>query len=169
MSKSIKLKNNNYWDSTGVIHNRQLLSDILPIGFLRGTYDVLVNSWSISGTVTDKYLETRYRFKDTLLQLFPTNSHFDRKYILISNLNTSDRTQVHIKLGGVLLRETSVWGTNTINCSLTDFKDVTTIINNLGTGHKNVTTSTVVYDTPAPSTVFAYIQSCKLYVYDIPK
>ena len=29
MSKSIKLKDNNYLDSTGITHNRQLLSDIL--------------------------------------------------------------------------------------------------------------------------------------------
>lgn len=29
MSKSIKLKDNNYWDSTGITHNRGLLSTIL--------------------------------------------------------------------------------------------------------------------------------------------
>ena len=29
MSKSIKLKNNNYLDSKSVVHNKQLLSDIV--------------------------------------------------------------------------------------------------------------------------------------------
>lgn len=29
MSKSIKLKNNNYWDSKGITHNRELLSSVL--------------------------------------------------------------------------------------------------------------------------------------------
>ena len=29
MSKSIKLKDNNYWDSTGITHNKELLSTIL--------------------------------------------------------------------------------------------------------------------------------------------
>lgn len=29
MSKSIKLKNNNYWDSSSIVHNRTKLSDIL--------------------------------------------------------------------------------------------------------------------------------------------
>lgn len=29
MAKSIKLKDNNYIDSTGIVHNRELLSDIL--------------------------------------------------------------------------------------------------------------------------------------------
>lgn len=29
MSKSLKLKNNNYWDSTGIVHNKKKLSDIL--------------------------------------------------------------------------------------------------------------------------------------------
>ncbi len=29
MSKSLKLKNNNYWDSKGIAHNKVLLSDIL--------------------------------------------------------------------------------------------------------------------------------------------
>ncbi len=29
MSKSLKLKNNNYWDSKGIVHNKVLLNDIL--------------------------------------------------------------------------------------------------------------------------------------------
>lgn len=29
MSKSIKLKDNNYWDSKGIVHNQELLSNIL--------------------------------------------------------------------------------------------------------------------------------------------
>lgn len=29
MSKSIKLKDNNYWDTKGVVHNKQLLSNII--------------------------------------------------------------------------------------------------------------------------------------------
>lgn len=33
MAKSIKLKNNMYWDSKGITHNKKLLSDILyPVG-----------------------------------------------------------------------------------------------------------------------------------------
>ena len=29
MSKSLKLKNNNYWDSTGIVHNKKNLNQIL--------------------------------------------------------------------------------------------------------------------------------------------
>ena len=29
MGKSIKLKNDNFWDTTGIVHNRQKLSDLL--------------------------------------------------------------------------------------------------------------------------------------------
>lgn len=48
MSKSIKLKDNIYLDSTGVVHNRQLLSDILNIKkYTAGNY--LVNGWSSNG------------------------------------------------------------------------------------------------------------------------
>lgn len=31
MSKSIKLKNNTYWDSTGIVHNKKILSEIIDV------------------------------------------------------------------------------------------------------------------------------------------
>ena len=48
MSKSIKLKDNNYLDSKSVVHNKQLLSDIV---------DKLNNSMNKNGTAIRKYLE----------------------------------------------------------------------------------------------------------------
>ena len=48
MSKSIKLKGNNYIDSTGIVHNRQLLSDLLSnislIAYPVGSIYISVNS-----------------------------------------------------------------------------------------------------------------------------
>ena len=41
MSKAIGLKNNNYWDSSSVVHNRKKLSDILNSGYCQMTvYEV---------------------------------------------------------------------------------------------------------------------------------
>lgn len=47
MSKAIKLKNSNYMDSTGIVHNRKLLSDVLDNLIVdTGWIDLeLVNSW----------------------------------------------------------------------------------------------------------------------------
>lgn len=40
MSKSIKLKNNNYWDTKGITHNRELLSGIIPLLFRHYSGDI---------------------------------------------------------------------------------------------------------------------------------
>lgn len=55
MSKSIKLKNDNYWDSKGIVHNKTLLSNILK--------KIQVKSKEVSGNSGDYgninlYLET---------------------------------------------------------------------------------------------------------------
>ena len=39
MSKSIKLNDDNYWDSTGIVHNKQKLSDILDNPFINLTFN----------------------------------------------------------------------------------------------------------------------------------
>lgn len=49
MAKSIKLTNNTFIDSTGVVHNRQLLSNVLKINkYTVGNY--LANDWVTNGT-----------------------------------------------------------------------------------------------------------------------
>lgn len=46
MSKSIKLKDNTYWDTSGISHNRQILKDILVVQ----NTDVSFNNLTINGT-----------------------------------------------------------------------------------------------------------------------
>lgn len=46
MSKSIKLKDNTYWDTSGISHNRQVLKDILVVQ----NTDVSFNNLTINGT-----------------------------------------------------------------------------------------------------------------------
>ena len=48
MAKSIKLKNNNYIDSTGITHERELLSNILTMKKYSAN-NYLVNGWSTNG------------------------------------------------------------------------------------------------------------------------
>ncbi len=43
MAKSIKLQNENYWDSTSVVHNQELLSNVLSGSFTSPSTDL--NGW----------------------------------------------------------------------------------------------------------------------------
>lgn len=65
MSKSIKLKDNNYWDSTGIVHNKKLLSNILS--------DLYLKQVDIGGMITDKKTKT-VTIEDDRTYLF-INSH----------------------------------------------------------------------------------------------
>ena len=44
MSKSLKLKNNNYWDSKGIVHNKQTLYDIFNQSYKTATRNESVAS-----------------------------------------------------------------------------------------------------------------------------
>lgn len=53
VSKAIGLKNNNYWDSSSVVHNRKKLSDILNKGYCQMTvYEVKNYPSNVDNTVT---------------------------------------------------------------------------------------------------------------------
>jgi len=53
MAQSIKLKNNTYWDSKGITHNKKLLSDILyPVGSIYMSVDSTSPATLFGGTWT---------------------------------------------------------------------------------------------------------------------
>lgn len=53
MAKSIKLKDNNYIDSTGVVHNRTLLSDILS-NMLNSVFtNIVLSSFGVTDTANE--------------------------------------------------------------------------------------------------------------------
>ena len=57
MSKSIKLKNNTYIDSSSIIHNKVLLSDMLDIKYITS------GGWSMNTTVDkDCYADVEFSF-----------------------------------------------------------------------------------------------------------
>ncbi len=52
MSKSIKLKNNNYWDSKGIVHNRNSLANIINYNvFNRVNLNVISDSQNVNLTI----------------------------------------------------------------------------------------------------------------------
>lgn len=108
MAKSIKLKNNNYIDSTGVTHNRALLSNVLTdfdnrISSLGITTTVLYNNSTgstTSVTLSDNvsnynllYIEltakqyTDWWHNETMIIASPSNKSYDKSSVLYSDNN----------------------------------------------------------------------------------
>ena len=80
MAKAIKLKNNTFIDSKGVVHNRQLLSDILTVkNYTAGNY--LVNGWSSNGAslvfnfngLKVLVISVRFGTTNTIMQNLPSD------------------------------------------------------------------------------------------------
>lgn len=123
---------------------------------LRGIYDVITVPRSM-GSGTGVRLEERYNFKERLLEAYPIKEGFDRKYILMIDINTGT-SGFNLYIGGYLLFTTSVWGENSNIANRSYGKeDVTEVINKLGLTHTTITGTT---------SDFAYINKCYLLVYD---
>ena len=138
------------------------LNDVTSViyqGVLRGTYPITTKAHSGNTTSgSDLFLETRYTFMNTLNGMFPTVSGFTRKYVLRMTCGGS-QYKFNLKIGGVTLAECSPWGADNNVSSVTNFYNVTSIINSLPSGHLNITMKAQDY---------WYLQNCELLIYDIP-
>lgn len=90
MSRSIKPKNNNYWDSTGIVHNREklnsLLSKFIKMGNVLPTGisfdDLMITGESSCYTISKDY-------GNTVLPGFPTGAY---GYGTLITINPQQRT-----------------------------------------------------------------------------
>lgn len=123
MSKGIKLKNNNYLDSSGIVHNRTLLSEILNKLIPVSLYD---NSSGTTGTVT--LSETSANF--TYLEIFYSKSgcyssvkiyNPNGKTVTLHLLNSYGTTAIQYLNANVSISGTTITkgNSNAMNCSET--------------------------------------------------
>lgn len=77
--KSYKLKGNNYIDSSGIVHEKQKLNEILNTGIYNGYIDNLNNALN-TGT---------YAFNSSSLNI-PENNMYGNVLVLVGNTNKYD-------------------------------------------------------------------------------
>ena len=112
MSKSIKLKNDNYWDSTSIVHKKKLLSDVLgekqinitsitwtyntSIKFFTLPYSSGTHSYIITGVVS--YVETDL-YSNVMLLVTQTNNKVKIDRIVGNSLNeyTANGIDLYVK------------------------------------------------------------------------
>lgn len=105
---------------------------------LVGMFPLLANPTSGSTGGTGIQIGTVYSFKQNLLSSFPIKDGFTRTYKVVGTMTTSDNNVV-VKLGGYEVFSECVWGSyNSLN-SRPGTREVTDIINKIGTRHASIT------------------------------
>lgn len=108
MSKSYKFKNGNYIDSTGIVHNKTLLSELLkqmsknPIG----EFVLWEGNMLITNDNTFQWIGAYYNINAQLIEKYPVKTGFNRKYKLVLDY-TDNKTE-----GAVYIRFTDFVGNN---------------------------------------------------------
>ena len=118
MAQSIKLKNENYIDSTGVVHNRQLLSEILtPVILFNSASGSQSSSISLNVDDVDTFEKIDIIFGyDSMYHGFLTNTvykkdgTFKNQYINICQFGdfAANKDEVQLRLGVYELTSTSL-------------------------------------------------------------
>lgn len=158
MYKSIKLKNDTFWDSSGISHNRLKLNDILSkLTIYRGER-ILFNSQIDCVDTSKTSIKYIYGLKDYFTSAYPTIPGFTRKYYLNVTFSNNHNGSTYLYIDNDLVFQNGCWGN--VNDMSWAWKDITDKINNLSTGHKRLYGSNSVGGTSR----FYYIS---LLVYDI--
>ena len=111
MSKSDKLKDGNYIDSTGIVHGKKNLSDILDSAlYTKGALDYTKN-WNdliVPGT----YIYNGWSGEDTGSNR-PTDERGMGFVIVLHNSTWGNRQQIYISTTGIYVRlfyQNTTWG-----------------------------------------------------------
>lgn len=106
MSKSLKFKNDNYLDSTGIVHNKQKLSEIL-YGFVReyfGGKTLNANDFTESGIYV-------FDTNNTISNRPPKVTDNLEFLVVLETNSTSNAIQIWFNFTGALYFRLKYWGT----------------------------------------------------------
>lgn len=106
MSKSFKFKNENYLDSTGIVHNKQKLNEIL-YGFSKAYYGGKIlnaNDFTKSGIYT-------FDTNNTISNRPPKVINNLEILVVLETHNTSNTIQIWFNFTGAIYFRLKYWGT----------------------------------------------------------
>lgn len=84
MSKSIKLQNNTYLDSSSIVHNKKSLKELLDDGNVYSTKEKRIGIWTDGKPLYEKTLITNTSFSGSV-EISHGVSNYDKMWIDLSN------------------------------------------------------------------------------------
>lgn len=112
MARSIKLKNENYIDSTGVVHDKKKLSDVLNNIF----------EWKLVGSVNGtSTLALPSKFSELFISLVNTDTNAIMATGIVAK-NILDNSLEYVRLAGGLTSEASIGSASEVLVSLKQYK-----------------------------------------------
>lgn len=122
MAKSIKLSNNTFIDSTDIVYNRQLLSNLLKINkYTVSSY--LVNDWVTNGSnqmfnvngIKVLVISVRYGSSRTIINSLPSDMRPTSGELLIPATDQTNGGWVSISTNGVVSVKQTLATTQIVN------------------------------------------------------
>lgn len=122
MAKSIKLSNNTFIDSTGIVYNRQLLSNLLKINkYTVSSY--LVNDWVTNGSnqmfnvngIKVLVISVRYGSSRTIINSLPSDMRPTSGELLFPATDQTNGGWVSISTNGVVSVKQALATTQIVN------------------------------------------------------